>query len=137
MMDNPEDYAQYKQDVVDGFNWLMKTPFGRQIPKSKDINAFLIAWMSGSPSISIAIDGEIVNFSECSQCLVIFMAGWAVHSISADGKVGAYEGNMKGIEAVIKYYQANKEALGKNKGIEKYLKMKKKNELEAYIKSKV
>lgn len=40
---------------------------------------------------------------------------------------------MKGIEAAIDFYNANKNALEKDKNIEKYIKIKERGELEEYV----
>jgi len=42
-----------------------------------------------------------------------------------------------GVENVIKFYQANKDEIGKNKVIEKFIKLKSKSKLKAYVEEKM
>jgi hypothetical protein len=133
-LDKSEDYAIYEQDVIKCFEWLMKTPINEQATKRKEANAFLLKWLSGSPNVHIEIKQEIVTFMGTSpDLLMIFMGGWAKYSLESKDFKNKIAGSKAGIESVIEFYTRNKDFLKKDKNIEKYIKMRKKGTLKAYI----
>lgn len=133
-LDKAEDYAPYEQDVIKCFDWLMKTSINEQTAKRKEANAFLLKWLSGSPNVSIEIKQEIVTFMGTSpDLLMIFMGGWAKYSLESKDFKNKIAGSMAGIESVIEFYTKNKDFMTKDKNVEKYIKMKDKGTLKAYI----
>ena len=133
-LDKAEDYAPYEQDVIKCFDWLMKTPINEQTSKRKEANAFLLKWLSGSPNVTIEIKQEIVTFMGTSpDLLMIFMGGWAKYSLESGNFNNKIEGSKAGIESVIEFYNSNRQALPKDKNVEKYIKMKEKGTLNEYI----
>lgn len=130
-----EDYAPYNPKVLECINWLMKTPINEQSSKRKDANAFMLAYLSGSPDIHIEIKPEIVTFigSKTPDLLMAFMGGWAKYSIESEDYKNKVTGSLKGIETVIQFYEANKKVIPKDKDVEKYIKMKEKGTLKDYI----
>ncbi|MGL4596091.1 MAG: hypothetical protein ACRCYO_01105 [Bacteroidia bacterium] len=134
--DKAEDYAPYEQDIIKCVDWLINTPINEQKAKRKEANAFLLKWINGSPDVSIVIDPKIVTFSG-GDMLLIFMGGWTKYAIETRNFKDKVGGNVAGIEAVIAFYTKNKEALGKNKDVEKYIKMQTQGKLKEYIEKKV
>lgn len=133
-LDKVEDYALYEQDVIKCTDWLMKTPINEQPAKRKEVNTFLLKWLTGCPNVHLEIKQEIVTFVETSpDLLIIFMAGWAKYSLESKDFNNKIEASKAGIESVIKFYSKNKQALPKDKNIEKYLKMQEKGTLNEYI----
>ena len=132
-----EDYAKYEKEIINCIIWLEKTLINKQQDKRKEVNAFLIKWLEGSPYVSIEISQDIVTFLDCSDCLMIFMGGWAKYSLENSDYKNKLKGNIAGVQSVIKFYKNNKEFLGKNKAIEKYIKLQDKGELENTIKERV
>lgn len=133
-----EDYKQYEQEVIDGFNWLMEIPVKNQPRKRKEANAFLLKWMTGSPTVHIEIQPEIVTFmTDSPDLLMMFMAGWTKYSIETGDENNKMKGTMAGLESVMTFYKKNKPSFGKIKSVEKYLKMKDKGKLEEYVKENI
>lgn len=132
-----EDYYTYEKDVIDGVNWLVNTPVNTNTAKRKEVNAFLMKWLTGSPSVTIELSQEIVTFMDCSDCLMVFLGGWARYSLETNDKANKLKGNLAGIESVIEFYKKNQESLGKNKAIQKYMKLQEKNKLEKYVEARV
>lgn len=127
-----EDYAPYEQDVINAVSWLIETPFNEQISKRKEVNAFVLKWVSGSPTIHIEVNPEIVNFINSSPDLLMpFLGGWAKYSLETKDYNNKLAGNLAGLEAVISVYTKNK--LPKDKNIENYIKLKKNDKLEGYV----
>lgn len=123
------EYANYVQDFNRCMDWLEShAPSATQ---RKDVNAFVVWWMIGSPDVHIEVNADAANFNN-GELLVLYMGGWARHSISNPDASKA-DGSMAGIETVINYYLKYKDFIGKNKMAEKLIKMKKKGTLRQYV----
>ncbi len=133
-----EDYAPFEADVIKGVDWIMSMPYVLEKQKRDQVNAFLLKWITGSPNVHIDIKPEIVTFlGGTPDLLMIFMGGWTKYSLET-GKLDDKEGgSLDGINAVIDFYNTNKQSLPKDKNVEKYIKMKEKGELEDYVKNNV
>ncbi len=132
-LETAKDYDDNEGNVVNAVNWLAKTPINEQKDKRKEVSAFLFKWISGSSKVHIEIKEEIVNFMDNGDLLMIFMGSWTKYSIESNDFNDKVKGTTAGIEAVIDFYTVNKEQISKNKGVEKYLKMKEKGTLKEYI----
>ena len=117
-------------------NWLFETPIDVNPEKRKETNAFLMQWMSGGPNVSIELSEKITPYLDCSECLMIFMAGWSKYTLETK-KFNKFKANLTGTESVIEFYLFNKSKIGENKKIEKFVKLKKAGRLEKYIRSKI
>lgn len=136
-LETKDDFAKYEQDVIDLFNWLVENPIGEEPEKRKEINAFLLQWLTGSPNVTVELSEKIVTYMDCGECLMMFMGGWTKYALETRDFNNKVKGNLAGTESVIKFYLANKKQLGKNRSIEKLIKLKEKNKLEEFIKSKI
>lgn len=132
-----DDYSKYEQDVIEGVNWLLKTPLSQEQGKRKEVNAFLMKWLSGSPSVTIEVNSEIITFMDCPDCLMVFLGGWAKQTLETKDNTDKVKGNLAGIESVIEFYNLNKATLGNNKAVQKYIKMQEKGKLEEYVKARI
>lgn len=129
-----EDYTTYEQVILKSYDWLMTTPVNEQAEKRKEVNAFLLKWITGSPTVSIEIKQEILTFMGSSpDLLLIFMGGWTKYALESKDFNNKIAGNIAGIESVVEFYTKNKNSLPKDKNIEKYIKMKEKGTLKEYI----
>ena len=93
--------------------------------------------MTGSPNVSIELSEKIVTYMDCGECLMMFMGGWTKYALESKDFKNKVKGNLAGTESVIKFYLLNKNSLGQNKSIEKFIKLKRENKLEEYIKSNI
>jgi hypothetical protein len=106
--------------------------------KRKEASAFLLKWVTGSPYVHIEISPEIVSFAGTSpDLLMIFLGGWAKHSIESEAYDDKVTGNVAGLESAIEFYDTNKGLLPKDKSVEKYMKMQKKGTLKEFVEKKV
>lgn len=134
-LETPEDYKKTEQLVLNAAEWLLKTPISENTSKRKEINTFLMKWMSGSPTVSIELVSGIVPL-DCGDCLMLFMSGWTKYSLENDYSKNKVKCAVAGAENAIKFYTQNKSELGKNSDMEKLIKQKHKGKLEKYIESK-
>lgn len=122
-----------KKMLFDCVTWLTTTPVNEQPDKRKEANAFLLKWLSGSSKVHIEVKQEIVTFMDNGDLLMIFMGSWAKYSIESGDFNNKINGTTAGIESVIDFYTKNKGVIPKNKGVDKYVKMKEKGTLKDYI----
>ena len=132
-----KDYAKYEQDIVQAVDWLINTPLSSDKKKREEVNAFLLQWLTGSPSVSIGLDPNITTFTECGDCLMIFMGGWAKYVIETKDNTDKVEANLAGLKSVISFYEKQKAELGSMKALDKFIKLKEKDKLRKFVESKV
>jgi hypothetical protein len=133
-MKTPEESDKYKEDIVKCIDWLMETPANVQKNKRASANKFFLKWIEMTKDVSILLHPKILTFMDNPDLFAIFAAGWAKDVLdSNDNHRDAYRGCLAGVNAVIDYYQKNKDYIPKNKGVEKYIKLKEKGKLESSI----
>jgi len=131
-----EDYAQYEQDIVNAIEWVLNTPIDEQLSKRVEANAFIMKWLTGSPTVQVEIHPEIVSFIDSGHDLMMpFLGGWTKYSIETKDYSNKVAGNLAGLEAVMEFYTAND--MPKNKKIEDYIKLHKNDKLKGYIERRV
>lgn len=134
-LENAEDFKKTEQLVLNSTEWLLKTPISTNPSKRKEINAFLMKWISYSPTVSIEIVSGIVPL-DCPDCLMSFMSGWTKYSLENDYSKNKLECAVVGAENAIEFYRKNESEIGKNSDMEKLKTQQKKGTLKKYIESK-
>lgn len=132
---NAEDYKKTEQLVLNCTDWILNTPITENPKQRKEINAFLLKWMSGSPTVSIELVSGIVPL-DCVDCLMSFMSGWTKYSLENNYSKNKVECAIAGAENAIEFYTKNESELGRNSDMKKLIKQKKKGKLKKYIESK-
>ena len=128
-----EDFANYENDFIGAYKWLMATSMGEQAEKRKEVNKFLLAWISGAPNVTVEIRPEIVTFMEKNpDLLLVFMTGWAQYALSTGDKSKS-AGTLNGLESVVEFYEKNKTKLNQDPNVENYVAMKADGTLEDFV----
>jgi hypothetical protein len=131
------DYARYEKEVIQAVNWLASNAPDNESAKRKEVSAFLLMYLTGTPDVSIEINAEIITFMESSpDMLMLFMGGWAKHTLENNDK-DIVNGNLAGLKAVTSYYTNFSSELKKDKNIEKFVKMESKGKLKDFVEKKV
>ncbi|AOW21114.1 hypothetical protein [Urechidicola croceus] len=131
-----EDYEPYEEKIIETVDWLINTSVNTQENKRADAKTFLMKWVMGAPKVKIVLNTENSDFGN-PEYLMIFIGAWAKDNISKKEYDNPVNGNLAGINGVIEFYSKNKSTLGKNKKIEKLIKLKTKGKLVDYIKDKM
>lgn len=129
---NQADYEAQNENVVAATNYLIETPVNKIPYKRKATNKFLMDWVTGTPTVTLTLSQEVVPFMECGECLMVYMASYAKQSIMHRGGNGKIW-NYAAVKDVMNFYQNNKAAVGKNKPLEKFIKLEAKGKLEGKI----
>jgi tetratricopeptide (TPR) repeat protein len=130
-----KDFEKHETKVLKDINWLLNTPLNKDSKTRKEKSAFLIKWMSGSPTVSIELVSGIVPL-ECTECLLSFMSGWTKYSLENNYSKSKIDCALAGAKYAIEFYEKNKTLLGENADMKKLIKRKNKGKLKKYIESK-
>lgn len=134
-----EDYARHQENMVPCFDWLMQTPANEQVEKRKAAQAYLLKWLTGTDYFTLQLNADMIPYTEDNpELLIIFMGGWAKQALQKPKlKDDQVAGNVAGIEAVIAFYEKNKNHLGKDRSIKKFAKLKEKGKLRDWVEKKL
>lgn len=129
------DYTAANEQVMRCIDWLLQTPAAEQPDQHKEAQTFLLQWLTGTPEVSMEINANILTFMQSSpDLLMIFMSGWAKYALESKDN-SKISGNIAGLEAVMDYYKKNN--LPNDKNVERFIKMKEKRTLQAYVEKNV
>lgn len=129
------DYKAAEPYVSNSIDWLQGTPVSNKSKKRKQVNTFVLQWISGSPSVSVEIVEGLYPAGN-PDCLMAFMAGWVQHSLENNYSKDKIQCATAGVEHTIEFYEKNKSVFGKNTDMEKLKKQNKKGKLKEYVASK-
>lgn len=130
-LESKDDFIKYEKEVLAGINYIENTPRNK-ISNAKEINTFLIAWMAGTPTVSIELRQEIMPNADVPELLIAFMSGWTKFAIeNPSQKSDVIKCNLAGLNSVIKVYTLNK--MKPIKEIDQLIKMQEKGTLEKWV----
>jgi hypothetical protein len=132
-----DSFAKFQPDLFKALDWLINTSPSQQPEKRKEVNGFVIGWLTGSPEVTLEIKTETLTFMEDNpQYLPIFMTGWAKYALESND-ADAVKGTVAGINSTLTFYEKHKAELGKSKGLEAYAKLRDKGKLEDDVRKKL
>ncbi|MFT5723230.1 MAG: hypothetical protein ACI9JN_000339 [Bacteroidia bacterium] len=136
VLESAADYEKYEDAVLDCVDWLMETPANDDLVKRKAANRFLLAWVTGSPNITITLSADVLPYLKTSPgMLLVYFGGWVKHALEEKDYDNAIAGSLAGTEWVLDFYTKNRSMLSKDKNIEKLLKLREKGKLKSFIES--
>ena len=128
-----EEFIQSEKKVLATINWLENTPLDQDEKKHQEQYAFLTAWITNSPTVTIELNANVLTFSKKnSQLIMFFMAGWTKYSLENNYSKDIPQGSLAGLRSAIKIY---KKGVGfkKDKEMEKLVEIEEKGELEKWV----
>ena len=132
-LETKEDYARYEKDIIAAAKWLEATPIGSQADKRVQVNAFVLKWLAGSPSVTVELDGLAAKIAEKNADLLgVFLASYSRYVLEnnySSDKVKAYTAAVK---SVINTYNLGGD-VKKNKDLLKAIAKDKEGKLEAWV----
>lgn len=63
----PEDYTKYEPQLMQTIDWYLWRSMAFDADKRKSANEFFIKWVTGSPTVTVDIHTDIVNFVDKSR----------------------------------------------------------------------
>jgi len=132
-MQEAGDYEKYHEDIIACSDWLQSVGPNEEGMKRAAASKFLITWVTGTPSITMELHGETLEYVEKNPDLMtIFMGAWSAHFLRT-GDTSQVGGSLAGLNAVIDYYVKFKDDLNRDRSLKKLLKLREKGELREYV----
>jgi hypothetical protein len=101
------DYDRYAPQVLATINWLETSPLPNDNEERRAANTFLVQWISGSPTVSVAIEEYVTNLSQQDGALLIaFMGGWTRYALQNPGSKDKLALATAGIKGMLATYKA-------------------------------
>lgn len=128
-----EDYTKYEKDMIGAAKWLQATAFNEQQEKRKEVASFVVAWISGSPTVNVKLVPVLMDFEKRnSGMLVLFMASCAQYVLENNYSKDEMAEYTFGTKAMIAAYNAG-HVQNKDKKLEKIAKAAENGELNKWI----
>lgn len=132
-LETEADYAAQNENVVAAVNWLRDTHINNETKKRTRVNAYLLQWLTGTPTMTLTLNADLADYGDCGDCLMLYMGGYAKTVIESGNKDDQLTANLGAINTLIAFYEKSKGGIGKVKSIEKFIKLRDKGKLEAAI----
>jgi len=129
-----EDYTKYEKDVIAAANWLRSTPLNEQIQKRKEVSAFVVKWIDGSPTVNVEITPVIMDFEQKNPgMLVIYMSASARFVLENKYSKDARGKYKSALMDMISVYKSGK-GITKDKAMEKLIKSMDEGKMDEWLK---
>lgn len=131
-----EEYKPTEPNVIATINWLETTPVTSETDKRKQQSKLLMEWIMGSPTVTVALNGYIMDYCEKNnELFTMFMGGWTRYCLENDYSKDELQGNLAGIRSMIKVYKAG--GLKKDKKMQELVDLDASGKLEEWVKTKI
>jgi hypothetical protein len=125
-----EDYAKYEQDVINTVDWLQQTSWDDQQDKRKEAGTFFVAWITGSPTVTISVGSPLVKLcNKNPELMMTFLGGFTKYALQHKDTPNTNAANVAGLKALIAKYQMEKNHK-KESAVEKLIKIDQDGKLE-------
>jgi hypothetical protein len=132
VLEHDSDYAKYEADIIAASVWLAETDLDKETDKRNKVNAFVLKWLAGNPSVTINIYNEVTKLYDGNPILTVFLSAYARYVLEHKTEKGIYTPTKVGLQALMAIY---KKGIGikPNKHMDKMIKMDAKGKLDDYI----
>jgi len=132
-----EEFIKSEPDIIAAAKWLETTPIGTLTGKRPLVNAYVIAWITNSPTVTVEIQEVAVKICEDNpELLAVFMGGYTRYILEHNYSNDKLKTNTAAIKAVLNCY-----ALGgnfkKNKVLTKAVEADQDGKLEEWVAEKL
>ncbi|HSN60794.1 MAG TPA: hypothetical protein VLR49_07655 [Ferruginibacter sp.] len=116
------DYTKYEPDMIAAAKWLQSVPLDEQAEKRKQVSAFVVSWVNGSPTVSVELNSNIIDFEKKNTgMMVLFMAGCAQYVLENNYSKDMRAKHTAALKTMMQVYKAGK-GIKKDKKMEKLIK---------------
>ena len=127
------DYADYEKDIISATKWLTATPFNEQEEKRKQVSAFVVTWINGSPTVNVELNPAIMDFDKKNKgMMVLFMAGCAKYVLENNYSKDMRAKHRASLRNMISVYKAGT-AINKDKKMEKLAKADEEGKIDEWL----
>jgi hypothetical protein len=128
-----EDYVKYEKDIIAAAKWLKSVPLNEQNEKRKEVSAFVMQWVNGSPTVNVELNENIFDFEKKNTgMLILFMAGCAQYTLENNYSKDMRAKHKFALKGMIEVYKSGK-GIKKDKKMEKLIKSDEAGELDQWL----
>jgi hypothetical protein len=128
-----EEFVSSEKDMIAAAKWLEATPVGTDMDKRVQVNAWALAWIINSPTVTIEITSPFVKlFDKNPHLNVVWMAGYSRYVLENNYSKDKVKAHTEGLKAVIACYNLGGD-LKKDKALTKIIDADKEGKLEDWV----
>lgn len=132
-----EEYVRDQDKVQDVLKWLCMQPLGLDIQKRSLANAYVMEWISGTPSLRLEVNSEAFLFIEKHpELLFSLIQGMAYFAIAHPDEKDATKLHTEALEVVAHHAELSEE-LSKDGDLKKLIRANRKKQLKAYYQDSI
>jgi hypothetical protein len=129
-----DEFIKSEPDFINVANWLENKQVGPDMQKRTLANAYVIAWLTNSPTVTVTVREKILKgFDKNAQLLSVFMGGYAKYCLMNNYSKDELKCNVAGLRSVINCYNLGGD-LKKDKALLKIIGQDKEGKLEDWVK---
>ncbi len=127
------DYDKYDADIIAAAKWLVNTPLNEQDKKRKEVTAFVVKWINGSPTVTVELNETIIDFDTKNPGMVVIFMASSARYVLENGKVdNMREKHKAALRDLIAVYKSGK-GITKDKKMEKLIKADEDGKLDEWL----
>lgn len=97
-----DEFVRSEPDFIAAAKWLESNPIGTQELKRRNMNRWVIAWLTKSPTVTVAIKSFVGKlYYKNVQLLMMFMAGYSRYCLENNYSSDQLKANTAGVKSVI------------------------------------
>lgn len=128
-----EDFVKTEKDIINAAKWLETTAIGSQMDKRKKVNAYVIAWIINSPTVTVNLRASIIKlFDKNEQLNAVYLGAYARYVLENNYSKDELKANTAAIKAVINCYNLGGD-VKKNKLLTQVIEKDKEGKLEEWV----
>lgn len=132
-----EEFIKTEKEMIAAATWLEATPIGTNMDKRIKVNAWVIAWISNSPTVTVEVRESIIKlFDKNPQLMAVFMAGYTKYCLENNYSKDVLQSNIAGIKSAITCYNLGGD-VKKDKLLTKVIEKDKEGKLEEWVKEAI
>jgi hypothetical protein len=129
-----DDFSKYESTIIEAAKWLEATDLDKEHDKRMQVNAFVIRWISGSPTITVEITEQLGKlYGKNEQLLGIYLASYTRNFLENKNTATKFSAIKAGILSMMNVYKKGFD-ISKSKEMDKLIKLTNNNKLDDYIK---
>jgi hypothetical protein len=125
------DYARYEKRIIACVKWLEATPWAEQESKRTEAKAFLLKWLTGSPTVIIELREPVNKLTDQNpELLTSYLGGYARYVLENDKNKA--QASLAAVQALLLKYTKEPTA-ARDKEVEKLQVLAEQGKLEAWV----
>lgn len=131
-----KEFKASEPNFIASVNWIENTPFDQEPEMHAHQYALIVGWMSDSPTVTITLNGYILDYTkENKELLSFFMGAWGRYALENNYSEDEVQGNLAGLRSMIKIYKTGK--LKSDDAMQRLVDLDEKGELEEWVKRQI